>query len=202
MDNFFLLQDLGNADLLRDTYLIAHIYRIGKLDGRALISLKSRKWFSNKMNVFIPLLTHWGQVMHICVRNQTIIGSDNGLSPGRRQAIIWTNAGILLIGPLGSNSSEILIAIDTFSFNKMHLKLSSAKRQPFCLTLNVLNLQSARHIPCHHCVSRCPRSMVLLTISRHSALKLKLYFRIATLYQNCSSLWPGFQLSEMSTHDE
>ena len=44
-------------------------------------------------------LTHWGRVMHICIGNLTIIGSDNGLSPGRRQAIIWTNAGILLIGP-------------------------------------------------------------------------------------------------------
>ena len=41
----------------------------------------------------------------------TIIGSDNGFSPGRRQAIIWTNAGILLIGPLGINFSEILIEI-------------------------------------------------------------------------------------------
>ena len=38
-------------------------------------------------------------------------GSDNGLSPGWRQAIIWTNAGILLIGPLGTNFSEILIEI-------------------------------------------------------------------------------------------
>ena len=43
-------------------------------------------------------LTHWGRVTHICVNILTIIGSDNGLSPGRRQAIIWTNAGILLIG--------------------------------------------------------------------------------------------------------
>ena len=46
---------------------------------------------------------------HICVSKQTIIGSDNGLSAGRRQAIIWTNAGILLIGTLGTNFSEILI---------------------------------------------------------------------------------------------
>ena len=38
----------------------------------------------------------------------TIIGSNNGLSPGRRQAIIWTNAGILLIRTLGANFSEIL----------------------------------------------------------------------------------------------
>ena len=75
---------------------------------------------------------------HICVGKLTIIGSDNGLLPGRRQAIIWTNAGILLFGPLGSNFSEILIEIDTLLFKKMHLKLSSAKWRPFCLGLNVL----------------------------------------------------------------
>ena len=84
------------------------------------------------------LLTHWGQVMHICVGNLTIIGPDNGLSPSRRQAIIWTNAGILLIGHWGTDFSEILIGIQTFSFKKMHLKMSSAKWRPFCLGLNVL----------------------------------------------------------------
>ena len=56
-------------------------------------------------------LTHWGCVTHICVGKVTIIGSDNGLSPGRRQAIIWTNPGILLIGPLETKFSEILIEI-------------------------------------------------------------------------------------------
>ena len=83
-------------------------------------------------------LTHWGWVTLICNGNLTIIGSDNGLSPGRRQAIIWTNAGILLIGPLGTNFSEMLIDIHTFSFKKIHLKLSSGKWRPFCLGLNVL----------------------------------------------------------------
>ena len=83
-------------------------------------------------------LTHWGRVTHICVSKLTIIGSDNGLSPERRQAIIWTNAGILLIGPLGTNFSEILTKIITFSFKKMYLKVSSAKWRPFCLGLNVL----------------------------------------------------------------
>ena len=83
-------------------------------------------------------LTHWGRVTHICVSKLTIIGSDNGLSPGRRQAIIWTNAGILLIRTLGTNFSEILSAIHTFSLKKMHLKMSSAKWRPFCLGLNVL----------------------------------------------------------------
>ena len=75
---------------------------------------------------------------HICVSKLTIIGSDNGLSPGRRQAIIWTNAGILLIGPLGTNFSESLIKIHTFSFKKMRLKVSTAKWRPSCLCLNVL----------------------------------------------------------------
>ena len=72
-------------------------------------------------------LTHWGRVTHINVSKLTIIGSDNGLSPGRRQAIIWTNAGILLIGPIRTNFSEILIEINTFSFKKMHLKMTSGK---------------------------------------------------------------------------
>ena len=59
---------------------------------------------------------------HICVGKLTITGSDNGLSPGRRQAIIWTNAGILLIEPLRTNFNESLIGTQTFSFKKMHLK--------------------------------------------------------------------------------
>ena len=76
-------------------------------------------------------IPHWGRVTHVCVGKLTITGSDNGLSPGRRQAIIWTIAGILWIGPLGTNFSEILIRIETFSFERMHLKMSSAKWRPF-----------------------------------------------------------------------
>ena len=91
------------------------------------------------------LLTHWDRVTHTCVGKLTIIGSDNGLSPGRRQAIIWTNAGILLIGPLGTYFSEFLIAIETFSFKKMHLKISSAKWRPFCLGLNVSKHEREGH---------------------------------------------------------
>ena len=77
---------------------------------------------------------------YICVSKQNIISSDNGLSPERRQAIIWTNAGILLIGPMGTNFNEILIEIYIFSFKKIHLKTSSAKWWPYCLDLNVLIL--------------------------------------------------------------
>ena len=49
--------------------------------------------------------------------NWVNIVSDNGLSPGQRQAIIWTNAGILLIGPLRSNFNEILIEIHGVFFH-------------------------------------------------------------------------------------
>ena len=69
----------------------------------------------------IILLTHWGWVTHVCISKTIIIGSDNA----RCQTIIWTSAGILLIKPLGINISEILIAINTFSFKKVHLKMSS-----------------------------------------------------------------------------
>ena len=57
--------------------------------------------FVSKWGSRFPLLaldnsiTHWGRVTHKCVSDLTIIGSDNDLSPGRRQAIIRTNAGIL-----------------------------------------------------------------------------------------------------------
>ena len=59
-------------------------------------------------------LTHWGRVTHICIGKLSDIGSDNGLSPGSRQAITWTNVGILLIRPLRTNFSEFLIEIQTF----------------------------------------------------------------------------------------
>ena len=56
----------------------------------------------------------------------------------RRQTTIWNNAGILLIEPIGTNFSEILIEIHTFSFMEMHLKMSSGKWRSFCLGPNVI----------------------------------------------------------------
>ena len=87
-------------------------------------------WLMKPSRAGPAVLAHWGWVKHICVGKLTIIGSDNGLSPGRCQAIIWTNDWILLIGPLGTYFSAI-------SFKKMHLKMSSGKWRPFCLGLNV-----------------------------------------------------------------
>ena len=67
---------------------------------------------------------HWAMIR---VSNLTIIGSDNGLAPGWHQTIIWTDAGMLLIGPLGTKFSEILIKIHIFSLKKMYFKILSAK---------------------------------------------------------------------------
>ena len=69
---------------------------------------------------------HRGRVTPICVNELTIIGSDNGLSPVRRQAIIWNKAGIMLIGnKLLSNINQI----NTFPFKKMHLEMQSVKKR-------------------------------------------------------------------------
>ena len=78
------------------------------------------------------------RVTPICVGEIIIIGSHNGLSPDRRQAIIWTNAGLLSIEPLRTYFSENLIKVQPFSLKKMHVKMSSAKWRPSCLGLNVL----------------------------------------------------------------
>ena len=93
------------------------------------------------LSIYKAWLTHWDWVMYIWVSKVTIIGSDNGLWPRRRQTIIWTNTGILLIGPLGTNCSEILMAIETFSLKKMHLKMSYGEWWPLCLGLDVLTLE-------------------------------------------------------------
>ena len=101
------------------------------------------------------MLTQWGPVTHICVSKLIIIGSDNGLSPGRRQVIIWTNAGIML---------ELLIEIHTSLFKKIHLTVSSGKWWSFCFGLNVLTVtdpkcvgltRSISHEICSQFVTLC-----------------------------------------------
>ena len=86
------------------------------------------------MSVICHAVTHWRQVTHICVSKLNSIGSDNGLSPGRCQVIIWTNAGTLSICNLDTNLREILSEIPTFSSIKIQLKMSAKWRQ-FCLDL-------------------------------------------------------------------
>ena len=89
------------------------------------------------VRILLQPLTLRGQVTHICISKLSIIGPGNGLLPGWHQAIIWTNAGILLTGPLGTDLSEIFIEICTFIFKKMHLKMSCAKWRLFCRSLHM-----------------------------------------------------------------
>ena len=79
---------------------------------------------------------------HVCVSKLTITGSDNGFSLGRLLAIIWTNAGNFLMGPLGTNFTKIFIAICTYSFKKMHLEMSLGKWRPFCFGPNVVCIET------------------------------------------------------------
>ena len=95
----------ARCPIICDKNIISHAAYI-------IVSTSSRKQW----------LTHWGLVTHICVGEQTNFGSDNGLSPDRRQDIIGTNARIMSTGPVGTNFSEISIEIYIFSFKKMHLK--------------------------------------------------------------------------------
>ena len=115
-----------------NSYILAYCLYIEEAPCFSLAILLLIGW------VGTSFLTHWGRVTHICISKLTIIGSDNGLTPDRHQAIIRTNVDLLLIGPLETNVNEILMKIRYFQFTKMHLKMSYAKWCPFCLRLNVL----------------------------------------------------------------
>ena len=79
-----------------------------------------------------PTYVHLPQCRIYASVNWVSIGSNNGVWPGRRQAIIWTSAAILSIRPQGTYFNEILFEIQMFSFKKMRLNMSSAKWRPFC----------------------------------------------------------------------
>ena len=95
----------------KDNYSYLHIKNGALTPIKRLRYRRSSFWCTIVMLHFMQCLTHWGQVMHMWIGKLTIIDSDNGLLPGRLQAIIWTNAGILLIWPIGTNFSEISIKI-------------------------------------------------------------------------------------------
>ena len=100
------------------------------------------------------------RVTHICAGKLPTIGSDNGQSPGRCQAVIWTNAGILLIGPLGTNANGILIDVQTFSLKKIRLKMPSAK----CLSVSASMCQYPHWRQCCHFDSPIDSTEILCVI--------------------------------------
>ena len=115
--------------------------------------------------------THWGRLTHICIGELTIIGSDDGLSPGWRQATIWTNAEILLIGPIGTNLSGMLIKISSLSMKKICLKMSIPSR-PQCVNV--------------HCGSMSLCNVHSLSTKNN---KILLWLSVVTWYHQQTQLW-------------
>ena len=95
------------------------IYRL-----RAPCQLMTQLWIIPSTIVRFTIVTHLGRVSHICFSKLTII---------------WINAGILLIGQYKQSSMIFKRNTHAFSFMRIHLKMSSGKRWPFCRFLNVLS---------------------------------------------------------------
>ena len=108
--------------VMQKTYPCQHVIILGCLN---ITLVRVSFWWVFQVGLVIKL-THLPPVIRVSM------GSDNGSSPIRRRTIMWTSVGLLLIGPLGTNFSEILIKIRTVSFKKMRLKKSPAKWRPFC----------------------------------------------------------------------
>ena len=156
---------------------------------------------------------------HICVGKLITIGSDNGLSSGRRQAIIWTNAGLLSIGPLRTYFSENLIKILQFSLKKMHVKMSSAKWRPSCLGLNVLkgsppgssneervSVAWRHHVICHASIDIDRQTLTDLCL-RHlwygysSKSRQRLIYSTILLHYYMVSLQPCCRIIQKTTYN-
>ena len=112
-------------------------------------------------HLYVNNLTHLGRATHLCVGKLAIIGSDNGLLPGWHHAIIWTSAGILLIGPLETNFNEILFRIQAFVYKKMHLKMLPAEFCPICLRLNVLKAEVILEVGSEHIAHYLENSLIV-----------------------------------------
>ena len=131
-------------------------------------------------------------------RKLSTIGSDNGLSPGRRQAIIWTTARIMLIEPLGTNFSEMLIEIPTFSFKKMRLKMSSGKWRPFCVKQKLFRSCQMQDLNQCWCIIKLTlRNELRIEIQYNDVMDMRLKmssaecwpFFQASMYQNVSTMY-------------
>ena len=88
---------------------------------------------------------------HICISKLTITDSDYALSLGRRQAIIWTNARILLNRHLGTNLSEILIEICIFFNSRKCVRMSAVAYEITSISIVQVqikqNIKAPRHWP-------------------------------------------------------
>ena len=96
----------------------------------------------------IPILTHWSRVTHICVSKLTNIGSDNGLPPSRRQAIISTKCWYIVNWSLGNKfqwnlNQNQYIFIQENAFESVVCEMAAILSQPQCVKLSIM----CCHIP-------------------------------------------------------
>ena len=84
------------------------------------------------------ILTHWGPVTHICVSKVIIIGSDNGLLPGRRQSHYlnqcWNIVNWTLRNKLQWNiNGNQYIFIQENAFENVVCELTAILSRPQCV---------------------------------------------------------------------
>ena len=85
-------------------------------------------------------LTHWGRATHICVSKLATIGSDYGLSPWRRQAIIRTKCSNIVNWTLGNKFQWNLNRNSSIFIQQNGFENVVWKMAAICLGLNVLIL--------------------------------------------------------------
>ena len=128
-------------------------------------------------------LIHWGRVTHMCVSELTIIGSDNGLSPGRRQAIIWTREWWNIVNwTLRNKLQWNFIRNSNIFIQQNALENVVCEMASICLGLNVL-------IPITYQASKF-LNFVNLLIQETIILQKKCHFPwITFIFDGCHCSW-------------
>ena len=111
---------------------------------------------------------------HIRVGKLTNIGSDNGLAPSRRQTIIWTNVGKLLIGPLRTNFSEFFI--QEKALENVVCEMASILSRPQCV--NVLAVSYKCILFMFHCCTLVEIKRITNDIPLYVFRKSKMIYSI------------------------
>ena len=100
-------------------------------------NIPEKTWNIFASHVISPHLTHWGRVMHICIGNLTIIGSDNGLAHSRRQAYLnqcWNILNWTLRNKLQWNFKQNLyIFIQENAFDCVVCEMAAILSRPQCV---------------------------------------------------------------------
>ena len=114
--------------------------------------------------------------------NYATISSDNGASPVGRQAIIWTNAGLLSIEPEKTNFNEILIEIQNFSFNKK-IQICRLQNGGHCVnaSLESVPYKHGTTTWCPHFPSLCLQMALHFTVPYNDVIMTTIASQITSL---------------------